>query len=328
MHAVEASNGHTGDSQLQDIHLNVEEFGLARKVALRRETARQKVSSLAFDRRRNAINRQRALGRNSPRADLPNDGDDPLSQLTDSRRIEDAWRKVEGGSYAEEEQHRWEDEEGRWKKDQDTHVKSSSKEQIKDAKKRRLFNANLAAPAQPYLSKRLSQFEKQPFQIQRQPVQQDGGDGRSSDIPGLPANSRYLVKDPSKGVGTAPGKEKYKALPIQVQGKPFHLDVEKAPGHSLDFLGSFDMENYLSAQRMLEGQGDAMKHFQFNQVASDATPPDRELHDVRHLRCVSAIAIFVIFVQMYICALFSQNSTCYIQFLSWSVDSEYITTPM
>jgi hypothetical protein len=46
-------------------------------------------------------------------------------------------------------------------------------------------------------------------------------------------------------------------------------------------LGEFDMESYLGAQRMREGEGDPMKNFQFNQVASDSTPPDRVLKDVR-----------------------------------------------
>ena len=49
-------------------------------------------------------------------------------------------------------------------------------------------------------------------------------------------------------------------------------------------LGDFDMERYLSPQRMLKGQGDPMRAFQFNQVASDATPPDRPLRDYRDQR--------------------------------------------
>ncbi len=47
-------------------------------------------------------------------------------------------------------------------------------------------------------------------------------------------------------------------------------------------LGSFNAEHYLAAQRMLEGQGDPIRAFQFNQVASDATPPDRPLRDYRN----------------------------------------------
>lgn len=51
----------------------------------------------------------------------------------------------------------------------------------------------------------------------------------------------------------------------------------------LAMLGSFDTEAYLGPQRMLKGtDGDNMKRFQFNQVASDATPPDRHLRDYRH----------------------------------------------
>ncbi len=48
-------------------------------------------------------------------------------------------------------------------------------------------------------------------------------------------------------------------------------------------LGSFDVEAYLAPQRMVNGgKGDKMKSFQFNQVASDATPPDRFLRDYRN----------------------------------------------
>lgn len=273
MSAVEASIGRAGDSQQQDIQSNVEQFGLARKVALRREAARQKVSSLAFDRHRNAINGQRALGRINPQAHFHNDEDDPLSQLTGSRKREDAWKR-KGDANVEERQPGWEDEEGRWK-DQDMRAKSSSKEQMKDAKKRRLFNANSlnwAAPARPH---------------------EDWGERKGNVIPGLglPASSQRLTKDPRRGVGTAPGKAK--ALLTLVQDQPLQLDVEKALDHSLELLGSFDVESYLSAQRMLEGQGDPMTHFRFNQVASDATPPNRELPDVRHVRYVSALCLSV-----------------------------------
>ena len=46
-------------------------------------------------------------------------------------------------------------------------------------------------------------------------------------------------------------------------------------------LGDFDMESYLAEQRLAKGQGDPMRKFQFNQVASDTTPPDRYLKDYR-----------------------------------------------
>jgi hypothetical protein len=51
----------------------------------------------------------------------------------------------------------------------------------------------------------------------------------------------------------------------------------------ISVLGSvFDAEAYLSEQRMaMGGGGDKMKRFQFNQAASDATPPDRFLKDYR-----------------------------------------------
>lgn len=50
----------------------------------------------------------------------------------------------------------------------------------------------------------------------------------------------------------------------------------------ISVLGSFDVESYLEAQRMKAGEGDKMKKFQFNQVISDATPPDRYLRDYRN----------------------------------------------
>ena len=59
--------------------------------------------------------------------------------------------------------------------------------------------------------------------------------------------------------------------------------VQDVPAVShIPALGSFDMDSYLEVQRMKAGEGDPMKNFQFNQVASDSTPPDRYLKDVRH----------------------------------------------
>ena len=58
---------------------------------------------------------------------------------------------------------------------------------------------------------------------------------------------------------------------------------EREPPRRIPMLGEFDMEGYLGAQRMVDGDGgDKMKKFQFNQVASDATPPDRFLKDYRN----------------------------------------------
>ncbi len=51
-------------------------------------------------------------------------------------------------------------------------------------------------------------------------------------------------------------------------------------------LGDFNMESYLEAQKMVKEdvtvKGDAMKNFQFNQIASDALAPDRYLKDYRN----------------------------------------------
>lgn len=49
------------------------------------------------------------------------------------------------------------------------------------------------------------------------------------------------------------------------------------------YLGKeFNAESYLAPQRLREGQGDPMKRFRFNQVASDNTPFNRTLWDVRN----------------------------------------------
>ena len=56
----------------------------------------------------------------------------------------------------------------------------------------------------------------------------------------------------------------------------------RAAASRIAALGEFDMDSYLEAQRMRKGEGDPMKNFQFNQVASDSTPPDRVLKDVRN----------------------------------------------
>lgn len=54
---------------------------------------------------------------------------------------------------------------------------------------------------------------------------------------------------------------------------------------SLRKLGnSFDVHGYLSPQHMDRGGGDAMVLFNFNQVASDNTPPNRELKDMSNPR--------------------------------------------
>jgi len=68
---------------------------------------------------------------------------------------------------------------------------------------------------------------------------------------------------------------------------PANLFAEAArittPEPRLSILGGFDMESYLSEQRMTSNAGhNAMKKFQFNQIASDATPPDRYLRDYRN----------------------------------------------
>lgn len=61
-----------------------------------------------------------------------------------------------------------------------------------------------------------------------------------------------------------------------------HRGGRGEPGR-IAVLGSLDVEAYLGPQRMVEGDGgDKMKNFQYNQVVSDATRPDRYLRDYRN----------------------------------------------
>ena len=54
---------------------------------------------------------------------------------------------------------------------------------------------------------------------------------------------------------------------------------------SLEKLGrSFDLQGYLRPQHMDKGDGDPMLNFNFNQVASDNTPPNRALKDLGNPR--------------------------------------------
>ena len=50
---------------------------------------------------------------------------------------------------------------------------------------------------------------------------------------------------------------------------------------SLAMIEGFDREHYLAPQRMKKGDGDPMKRFGFNQIASDSTPCYRPLQDFR-----------------------------------------------
>ncbi len=74
-------------------------------------------------------------------------------------------------------------------------------------------------------------------------------------------------------------RKKKKRRPRLPKGNVLSEHAQSNPG---GILGSFDAERYLSEQRMTEGQGNKMKKFQFNQVISDATSPDRRLDDYRH----------------------------------------------
>ena len=97
------------------------------------------------------------------------------------------------------------------------------------------------------------------------------------------SDGRAQKKDKLYKTAAVEGKEKLK----QQRGEQFSVgfdknDMPQVSSSYRHFLGKFDVEEYLSSQRMLMGQGDPMSAFQFNQVASDATAPDRKLMDYRN----------------------------------------------
>ena len=89
------------------------------------------------------------------------------------------------------------------------------------------------------------------------------------------------------GMAAEAGQEQNKPVDgLQERDKHFPVGVgqNRPPFFSSSLrhiLGEFNVEGYLSSQRMLQDQGDPMSAIKFNQVASDATPPDRVLSDHR-----------------------------------------------
>lgn len=112
--------------------------------------------------------------------------------------------------------------------------------------------------------------KRDPFQNQMSNKAAVGGEPGGKRIPGLLGgpgggrrNSNPLNNDGSRALNSQKNR---------------HQSADVEGSH----LGAFDQEAYLSAQRMLEGDGDKMRRFQFNQVVSDATPPNRFLRDYRN----------------------------------------------
>lgn len=100
-----------------------------------------------------------------------------------------------------------------------------------------------------------------------------GGGGRKVDLPGG-GRFRKALDERNLGMESRGGVERGGYLEKKQQ------KLSSLSG-GVD-LGEFEQEAYLGAQRMRAGEGDKMKKFQFNQVASDATPPDRFLRDYRN----------------------------------------------
>ena len=261
---------------------DMERFGLARDAAIKREAARRKVSNLALDRRRNAVDVQQALGRINPHVHLPNDRDDPLRQLEGVRKNEVPLRKTEKGVLFDRQNWVEGEEGGGRDKDRGQGRPFPSEDQhIKEANKRRLF-ANPNLPDWAVSSRR---YTVNTAGLAERPDSQHAL--RFQDSPGKLSNPRSSLPASLRRLANKE-QERSSPFPFSPNGlipKPDKLHTPAVP-EPLEFLGSFDAESYLSAQRMLEGDGDAMKKFQFNQVASDATPPNRLLRDVRHHRCV------------------------------------------
>lgn len=97
-----------------------------------------------------------------------------------------------------------------------------------------------------------------------------GGESRGKKIPGLLGGLDGGRRNPNPLIGDG----------SQVVNS--QKDRHRTAGVGRSDLGTFDQEAYLGAQRMKEGEGDKMRRFQFNQVMSDATPPNRFLRDYRN----------------------------------------------
>lgn len=102
--------------------------------------------------------------------------------------------------------------------------------------------------------------------------------------PGLDSIKRQISNSQLQQLDLIKPKFLLKSETVITKG-PYPISQKKPNTHS-PHLGEFDVEAYLSPQHMLKGQGDPMKAFQFNQVASDATPPNRWLQDVRNPKYV------------------------------------------
>lgn len=107
----------------------------------------------------------------------------------------------------------------------------------------------------------------------------DGGVRKRGNVPSLRAG----LSDADRRVKADMEQNLVKALGGDM-GDMSHKRENRLPETAgrISVLGSFDLEAYLGPQRMVEGGGDKMKNFQYNQVVSDATRPDRYLKDYRN----------------------------------------------
>ena len=104
--------------------------------------------------------------------------------------------------------------------------------------------------------------------------------------PGLDSIKRQIANSQLQQLDLIQPSPKFLLKSRTVITKGLYPASQKKPSTHSPHLGEFDVEAYLSPQRMLKGQGDPMKAFQFNQVASDAIPPNRWLQDARNPRYV------------------------------------------
>ena len=104
--------------------------------------------------------------------------------------------------------------------------------------------------------------------------------------PGLDSIKRQISNSQLQQLDLIKPSPKFLSKSETVITKGPYPRSQKKPNMLSPHLGEFDVEAYLSPQRMLKGQGDPMKAFQFNQVASDAILPNRWLQDVRNPRYV------------------------------------------
>lgn len=182
-----------------------------------------------MERRKEAVEAQNALGRPIHRRILPKDDNDPLMQLRAKEHKMDALGRLRNRKIQEKD--------SRQSLEDIVNVQrvvplGDTGDHNQDPNQRRLLEKNVPWPGDnraEILRKRMDKFTG--------PVDRDAWLKQTNNRPEIIQNR-------------------------------FHVNPETVSTESTVRLnlGSFDMETYLSAQRMEKGHGNAMKRFQFNQV--------------------------------------------------------------